>query len=135
MRDAMAIYRARFRPSERLAAPHVMLGVNIFAADTDAEARRLFSSLQQAFLNLRRGRPGKLPPPVDDLERGLDGYARAMLADALACSIVGGPETVRRSLAAFVADTGADELMVTAQIFDHAARKRSSEILAGCSAR
>ena len=131
MRDAVAIYRERFRPSERLAAPHVMLGVNIFAADTDAEARRLFSSLQQAFVNLRRGRPGKLPPPVDDFEAGLDRYGRAMLADALSCSVVGGPETVRDGLAAFVAATGADELMVTAQIFDHAARKRSFEILAG----
>jgi luciferase family oxidoreductase group 1 len=130
MRDAMAIYRERFRPSDRLAAPRVMLGVNIIAADTDAEARRLFSSQQQAFVNLRRGRPGKLPPPVDDFEAGLDRFARAMLADALACSVVGGPETVREGLRAFVASTGADELMVTGQIFDHAARKRSFEILA-----
>ncbi|HEY0184703.1 MAG TPA: LLM class flavin-dependent oxidoreductase, partial [Rhodopila sp.] len=130
MQEAIAIYRARFRPSEHLATPYVMLGVNIFAADTDAEARRLFSSLQQAFLNLRRGRPGKLPPPVDDLESGLDPYGRAMLADSLSCSVVGGPETVRDGLRAFVARTGADELMVTAQIFDHAARKRSFEILA-----
>ncbi len=131
MMDAVAIYRQRFRPSEHLATPHVMLGVNICAADTDAEARRLFSSLQQAFLNLRRGRPGKLPPPVDDLEADLDRNARAMLADALSCSVVGGPETVRNGLRAFVAATGADELMVTAQIFDHEARKRSFEILAG----
>ena len=85
MQQAVSIYRARFRPSERLAAPRVMLGVNVFAADTDAAARRLFSSLQQAFLNLRRGRPGKLPPPLDDLNSGLDRYARALLANALAC--------------------------------------------------
>ena len=130
MRDAMAIYRERFRPSERLAAPHVMLGVNIFAADTDAAARLLFSSQQQAFLNLRRGRPGKLPPPVADFEAGVDRYGRAMLDDALSCAVVGGPETVRDGLQAFVASTGADELMVTAQIFDHDARKRSFEILA-----
>jgi luciferase family oxidoreductase group 1 len=130
MQDAVAIYRERFRPSARLAKPHVMLGVNIFAADTDAEARRLFSSLQQAFLNLRRGRPGKLPPPMDDLEAGIDRYGRSMLADALACSIVGGPETVRNGLQAFATSTAADELMVTAQIFDHQARKRSFEILA-----
>jgi luciferase family oxidoreductase group 1 len=130
MRDATAIYRDRFRPSEQLARPHVMLGVNIFAADTDAEAKRLFTSLQQAFLNLRRGRPGKLPPPVDDMEAGLDHFGRAMLADALACSIVGGPAAIRDGLSAFVASTGADELMVTAQIFDHHARKRSFEILA-----
>jgi luciferase family oxidoreductase group 1 len=131
MKDAMAIYRERFRPSDRLAAPHVMLGVNVFAADTDAEARLLFSSQQQAFLNLRRGRPGKLPPPVDDFEAGIDRYGRAMLADALSCAVVGGPDTVRTGLQAFVASTGADELMVTAQIFDHTARKRSFEILAG----
>ncbi len=130
MRDAMAIYRERFRPSEHLAKPHAMLGVNIFAADTDAEARLLYSSLQQAFLNLRRGRPGKLPPPVEDFDTRLDRAGRAMLADALACSVVGGPETVREGLRAFVASTGADELMVTAQIFDHDARIRSFEILA-----
>jgi len=131
MRDAVEAYRGTFRPSERLAAPHVMLGVNIFAADSDAEARRLFSSLQQAFVNLRRGRPGKLPPPVDDFDASLDPRGRAMLADALACSIVGGPAAVRQGLQAFIAATGADELMVTAQIFDPAARRRSFEILAG----
>jgi luciferase family oxidoreductase group 1 len=130
MHDAIAIYRDRFRPSSRLAAPYVMAGINVFAAETDAAARRLFSSLQQAFMNLRRGRPGKLPPPVDDMESALDPYARGMLADALACSVVGSPQTVRRDLAAFIAATGADELMVTAQIFDHTARKRSFEILA-----
>ncbi|MBV9118979.1 MAG: hypothetical protein JOY63_16595, partial [Acetobacteraceae bacterium] len=105
-------------------------GVNVFAAETDAEARRLFSSLRQAFVNLRRGRPGKLPPPGDDLDADLDPYARAMLARSLACSVVGGPETVRRGLQEFAASTGADELMVTAQIFDHAARRRSFAILA-----
>jgi luciferase family oxidoreductase group 1 len=130
MRDAVSVYRSRFRPSERLATPHVMLGVNVFAAETDAEARHLLSSLQQAFLNTRRGRPGKLPPPVDDLDARLDPYARAMLDDALACSIVGDAVTVRHGLEAFIASTGADELMVTAQIFDHGARKRSFEILA-----
>jgi luciferase family oxidoreductase group 1 len=131
MQDAVSIYRDRFRPSDRLAAPHVMLGVNVFAAETDAEARHLFSSLQQAFVYSRRGRPGKLPTPIDDLDAKLDPYARAMLADALACSVVGAPDTVRRGLQAFIASTGADELMVTAQIFDHAARKRSFEILSG----
>ena len=130
MQDAVAIYRERFRPSEHLAKPHVMLGINVFAADTDAEAKRLFSSLQQAFLNLRRGRPGKLPPPVDDMEPLLDRHGRAMLADALRCSVVGGPDTIRQGIEAFVKSTGADELMVTAQIFDPAARKRSFEILA-----
>ena len=130
MEQAVGIYRERFRPSEYLAAPLVMLGLNVFAADSDAEARRLFSSLQQAFLNLRLGRPGKLPPPVDDMEGRLDGRARMMLEHSLSCAVVGGPEAVRAGLAAFIARTGADELMVTAQIFDHAARRRSFEILA-----
>jgi alkanesulfonate monooxygenase SsuD/methylene tetrahydromethanopterin reductase-like flavin-dependent oxidoreductase (luciferase family) len=107
-----------------------MLGLNVFAAETDAEARRLFSSLQLAFLNLRRGRPGKLPPPVDGLDAQLDPPSRSMLDQALACSVVGGPEAVRRGIAEFVARTGADELMITAQIHDHAARVRSFEILA-----
>jgi luciferase family oxidoreductase group 1 len=130
MMDAVAVYRERFKPSDRLAAPRVMLGLNVFAAETDAEAHFLFSSLQQAFLNLRRGRPGKLPPPVADFDGSLDPDAAAMLARALTCSVVGGPDTVRQGLQAFVASTGADELMVTAQIFDHGARKRSFEILA-----
>jgi len=133
MREAVFIYRDRFRPSSRLAAPRVMLGVNICAAETDGEARRLFSSLQQAFLNLRRGRPGKLPPPVDDLDKDLDLFARALLANSLACSIVGSAETVRQGLQEFVSSTGADEVMVTAQIFDHSARRRSFEILADTS--
>ncbi len=130
MMEAIAIYRQRFRPSAQSATPHVMLGVNIVAAETDAEARFLFSSLQQSFLNLRRGRPGKLPPPVEDMDARIDPYGRAMLDDALACAIVGGPETVRRGLEGFVQRTGADEVMVTANIFDHARRKRSFEIVA-----
>jgi alkanesulfonate monooxygenase SsuD/methylene tetrahydromethanopterin reductase-like flavin-dependent oxidoreductase (luciferase family) len=108
----------------------MMLGLNVFAAETDAEARRLFTSLQQAFMNLRTGRPGKLPPPSEDLDARLDPHARAMLDDALACSVVGGPETVRRGLADFAARTGADELMVTAQVYDQGARLRSFAILA-----
>ncbi|MBU8545591.1 MULTISPECIES: LLM class flavin-dependent oxidoreductase [Roseomonadaceae] len=130
MRDAMAIYRERFRPSAHLAAPHVMLGVNVVAAATDAEARFLFTSLQQAFVNLRTGRAGKLPAPVEGFAERLDPRAQTMLDNALSCSIVGGPETVRRELAAFLDSTGADELMVTAQVHDHAARLRSFAILA-----
>ena len=131
---AVEIYRATFQPSERLAAPYVMLGLNVFAADTDAEAKRLFSSLQQAFVNLRTGRAGPLPPPVDGYEESLDPMARSMLDHALSCAIVGAPETVRRGLAEFIAETGADELMVTAQIFDHAARVKSFEITAAAHA-
>ena len=128
MMDAIRIYRAQFRPSVHRATPNVMLGVNVVAADTDEEARFLFTSQQQSFLNLRRGRPGQLPPPVAELPT--DAYGRAMLADSLSCAIVGGPETVRAGLEAFAARTGADELMVTSNIFDHAKRKRSFSILA-----
>ncbi len=131
---ALAIYRQTFQPSERLARPHVMLGVNVIAAGTDTEARRLFSSLQQAFVALRFGTPGLLPPPVDDMESRLDPAAAAMLGQALSCAIVGAPETVRAGLAAFVERTGADELMVTGSIFDHAARLRSFEIAAQSAA-
>jgi luciferase family oxidoreductase group 1 len=128
--NAMAIYRGRFQPSEYLDKPYVMLGVNVFAAETDAEAKLLFSSLQQAFVNLRTGRPGMLPAPVENYEEQLDSTGRALLHHALSCSFVGSPQTVQQGLDAFIARTGADELMVTAQIFDHAARIRSFEILA-----
>ena len=127
---AIAIYRERFRPSPQLAAPHIMLGVTVVAAETDAEARFLFSSLQQSSLNNRIGRPGRVPPPVEDFESRLDPYARAILADALGAAVVGGPDTVRRGLDEFINRTGADELMVTGNIFDHAKRKRSFEIVA-----
>ena len=127
---AIAIYRARFKPSEQLDKPYVMLGINVIAAETDAEAKRLFSSLQQAFVNLRRGQPRRLPPPVDDMDTRLDPSAKAVLDQALSCSIVGSPETVKEGLAAFIARTGADELLVTAQIFEHRARLRSFEITA-----
>jgi luciferase family oxidoreductase group 1 len=130
MEHAIDIYRSRFQPSERLAKPRLMLGLNVFAADTDAEAKLLFSSLQQAFVNLRTGRPGKLPAPVADYDAALDPMATAMLANALSCAVVGSPATVRAGLDAFVRRTGADELMVTAQIYDHAARLKSFEILA-----
>jgi luciferase family oxidoreductase group 1 len=130
---ALDVYRSTFRPSDKLAKPYVMLGFNVFAAETDAEAQLLFSSLQQAFVNLRSGRPGKLPPPVEGYEAPLDPAARGMIASALSCSAVGSAETVRAQVEAFVADTGADELMVTSQIWDHEARVRSLEILAGAA--
>jgi luciferase family oxidoreductase group 1 len=130
MMEAIAIYRERFRPSAQLAAPYVMLGSNVTAADTDAEARFLLSSVQQSFVNMRSGRPGRLPPPVPDFDARLDAYARAMLDDALACAIAGSAATVRDGLDAFIRRTGADEVMVTANIFDHEKRKRSFEIVA-----
>ncbi len=129
MQAAIRIYRQTFRPSPRLDRPYVMLGFNVFAAETDAEAKRLFSSVQQAFVNLRSGRPGKLPPPRDGFAAGLGQGERAMIDQALACSAVGSPPTVRAAVDAFVAATGADELMITSQIWDHAARVRSLELL------
>ena len=128
--QAIDIYRSEFRPSDRLARPYVMLGINVFAADTDDEARRLFTSLQQAFVNLRRGHPGPLPPPVDDFDEQLTPMDRLQISEMLACSAVGSPDSVQRGLAKFIAATGADELMVTSQIFDHTARLRSYEITA-----
>jgi luciferase family oxidoreductase group 1 len=128
--QAIAIYRERFEPSAQLAAPHVMLGVTCVAAETDEEARYLFSSLQQSTLNNRIGQPSRVPPPVADFEATLDPYKRAVVEDALGAAVVGGPETVRRGLEDLIARTGADELMVTANIFDHGKRKRSFEIVA-----
>jgi luciferase family oxidoreductase group 1 len=130
MTQALALYRDNFRPSEQLATPNVMLGVNIVAAEDDEEARYLFSSLQQSFLNSRTGRPGRLPPPVIGFDTMLDRYGANIVGDALSQAIVGGPDTVRRGIEAFIERTGADELMVTANIFDHAKRKRSFEIVA-----
>jgi luciferase family oxidoreductase group 1 len=130
MTEALELYRSRFRPSEQLAQPYVMLGINVFAADSAGEARLLSTSWQQAFVNLRRGRPGSLPPPRADLESELTPWERSMLEDALACSAIGDPGIIRNWLKQFIARTGADELMVAGQIFDHPARRRSYEIAA-----
>ncbi|HSP24458.1 MAG TPA: LLM class flavin-dependent oxidoreductase [Saliniramus sp.] len=130
MMDAIAIYRKRFQPSVRLSKPHVMLGVNVFAAETDAEARLLMSSRQQAFVALRRGEPGPLPPPIEGYEERISPSEKMMLDQLSPGTVVGSPDSVREGLNAFIARTGADELMVTAQIFDHAARVRSYEIAA-----
>ncbi|MDP1632236.1 MAG: LLM class flavin-dependent oxidoreductase [Caulobacter sp.] len=130
MEPAIAAYRERFEPSEQLDKPYVMLALNVFAAETDAEAQLLFTSLQQAFVNLATGMPGRLPPPVAGYEARLDGSARARLGQALRCSVVGSRDTVRKGLAEFIARTGADELIIAAQIHDHAARLRSFEITA-----
>ena len=130
MMQAIDLYRARFRPSLQLKRPHVMLGFNIFAADSDAQARFLSTSMQQAFVNLRSGRPSQLPPPLEGYEEQLPPQAKAMLADVLSCSAIGSPETVRSALHAFIERTRPDELMITSQIFDHAARLHSYEIAA-----
>jgi len=129
--EAVALYRANFSPSERLPEPYVMLGLNVVAAETDAEARRLMTSMEQAFLNLRIGRPGRLPPPVDDMAAV---YAHAGVDpdshDYLSRAVVGAPATVRQGLEAFIARHRPDEVIVTSQIWDHAARVRSYELLA-----
>jgi luciferase family oxidoreductase group 1 len=130
MLQAVALYRASFRPSPRLAKPYVMLGFNVFAADTDEEAQFRATSMQQAFVNLRSGRPSKLPPPVAGYMDTLGGPQRALLEQVLSCAAVGSPDTVRAAMRGFVARTDADELMVTSQMFDHAARLRSYELAA-----
>jgi luciferase family oxidoreductase group 1 len=128
--QAIQVYRERFQPSEHLSAPYVMLGFNVFAADTDDEGQLLMTSVQQAFAALRRGRPGLLQPPMPDLLQQLNPMERLMLDEALACSAAGSPETVRRRLQSFIDRTQADELMITSQIFEDAARVRSYEITA-----
>jgi luciferase family oxidoreductase group 1 len=130
MMQAIRIYRETFKPSAQLAKPYVMLGFNVFAAETDGEAQFRASSWQQAFVNLRSGRPGRLPPPVKDYYANVGASERALLDSVLSCSAVGSPETVRNGIAAFIERTGADELMITSQVYDHATRLRSYEIVA-----
>jgi luciferase family oxidoreductase group 1 len=134
MMQATELYRATFRPSAQLDKPYVMLGFNVFAADTDAEAHFRATSMQQAFINLRSGRPTKLKPPVEGYLDLLSPPERSMLDGVLSCSAIGSPATVAAQLKAFIERTGADELMVTSQIFDHAARLRSYEITAAIMA-
>ncbi|MBV8740214.1 MAG: LLM class flavin-dependent oxidoreductase [Sinobacteraceae bacterium] len=128
--QALQIYRATFRPSAQCAQPYVMLGFNVFAADSEAQARLIASSMQQAFVNLRSGRPSTLPPPVEGYEKQLPPEARALLADVLGCSAIGTRESIGAQIAAFIERTAADELMITSQIYEHAARLRSYQIAA-----
>jgi len=134
MMDAIALYRNQFRPSAQCAKPHVMLGFNVFAADDDEEAAYRATSMQQAFVNLRSGRPAQLPPPRRGYYDQVGAQERALLDSVLTCSAVGAPDTVRQRMAAFIERTGADELMITCQMFDHAQRLRSYEIVAGIHA-
>lgn len=130
MEQALDEYRRKFRPSARLPQPRVMLGLNVVAAETDTEARRLFTSQQQMFINLRRGERGKVPPPIDDIASYWRPGEEARIGQALSCSVVGSPASVRAGIEAFVARHHADELIITANIFDHAARRRSFEMIA-----
>ncbi len=133
MMTALRLYREQFEPSDQLAKPHAMLAVNVFAADSEEEAQRLFSSQQQAFANLRRGQPGPLPPPVPEITAVLSPEELAMVDRQLACRVVGSPQTVRRGLADFVRQTAPDEVMITGNIFDHQARLHSFEIAAAAA--
>jgi luciferase family oxidoreductase group 1 len=125
---ALQIYRREFKPSEQLQQPYAMIGVSLFAADTDREAQRLATSAQLMFLNLVRGHPGELPPPVESMEGRWSPAERAAVEERMRYAAIGSPETVRRRLEEFRDETGADEFIATAQIFDHAARLHSFEI-------
>ena len=130
MMQALELYRGNFRPSAQLDKPYVMLGFNVFAADTDEQAQLRATSMQQAFVNLRSGRPSRLPPPRAGYLEQLGLPERAMLDAVLSCSAIGAPDTVARQLQDFIARTGADELMITSQIFEHEQRLRSYQLTA-----
>ena len=127
---ALEVYRARFTPSPQLERPYVMAAANVVAAGTDAEARRQFTSQQQSFVNLRRGTPGQVPLPIDDIDAFWSPLERDGVERALAHSFVGGPATVERGLRRFREATAADEIMVTAHLAEQPARLRSLELIA-----
>jgi luciferase family oxidoreductase group 1 len=130
MMQAIALYRSTFKPSAQLQKPYVMLGFNVFAADTEEEGQLLATSMQQAFVNLRSGHPKRLQPPVKGYLDSIPQHFRDMLDDMLSCAAIGSPDTVMPALKTFIEQTAADELMITSQIFDHSARLRSYEITA-----
>ncbi len=127
---ALDVYRARFTPSEQLAKPYAMVGVNIIAADSNAEAKRLATTQQMSFTNIFRGARGLSQPPIDDIETYWTPMEKAQAMQMLACSIVGDSETVRAGIARLVAETAADELIIVSDIFDHAARLHSFDLIA-----
>lgn len=134
MMQALQLYRAQFKPSKQLDRPYAMLGLNVIVAETDAQARYLFSSVQQAFTNLRRGTPGQIPPPIDDIDSCWSPAEKASASMTLLVSAVGSPETVERGLLKFIEVTQPDEIIATAHIYDHIARLRSFELLSQFSA-
>jgi luciferase family oxidoreductase group 1 len=127
--QALAIYRSKFQPSGQLEKPYAMVCLNAIGADTDEEARRMFTSNQQQFINLRRGMPGKLPTPVDNIESLWSASERFGVDNALRMSVVGNIDTLRQGLQSILRETEADELMINGQIFDQQARLRSFEIV------
>jgi luciferase family oxidoreductase group 1 len=135
MDEALALYRRDFQPSARLQQPYAVLGLNVVAADSDALARHLFTTQQQSFINLRRGRPGLIPAPIEDIESYWTPPEKLMLERSLACAVVGAVDTVTDGVEAFVARYRPDEVLVTANIFDHGARRHSFELLAQARAK
>jgi len=131
MVQAVEMYRSGFQPSAQLDKPYAMLAANVLAADTDKEARRQFTSQQQSFINLRRGMPTQVPPPIDDMDAYWSPAGKAMVDHSLAVSFIGSADTVERGLRKFIDAMQPDELMITAHIYDQAARLRSIEIVAG----
>ena len=128
LQTALDVYRREFQPSDSLDQPYAIATLNVVAADTDEEAARLFTSLQQQFVRMRRGTPGKLPPPIDPAAAGWSREEAMMIAHTLRYAVVGSPATTRAGLAGFIDATGADEILITGHIYDHAARLRSFEI-------
>ncbi|MGG1679106.1 LLM class flavin-dependent oxidoreductase [Neobacillus sp. NRS-1170] len=128
-KPALALYRSKFKPSDVLEEPYAMVGVNVIAAETDEEANWLSTSMQQQFLALIRNNPGKLQPPVENINALCSDYEKSLLAGRLSTSIVGSPKTVKEKLQAFLDETQADEMIINSQIFDHQARLRSYEIV------
>lgn len=128
--QALQVYRTQFRPSEQLAEPYAMVAVNVIAADTDREAERLFTSMKQQFLAIRRGKARQMQPPVDNMNERWSDYEQASVEQALRCSAVGSPQTVQRELASIIRQTQADELIISAPIFDHEARRYSLTLTA-----
>lgn len=128
--DALRTYHRLFKPSTQLARPHAMIGVNIVAADTDEQARHLFTTQQQHFTRMRRNTRGQLPPPIDNMDTFWSLQEKAAVTDQLSCSVVGSPETLERGLRQLIEKTGASEFMMTGQIFEHQARLHSFEIAA-----
>lgn len=130
MHEAIAVYRDHFEASEQLESPYIMLGFNVCAAESDDEAHYLRTSSLQSFLNLRRGTPGQLPPPIRDFEASMSAQDLAMVAQMRSCSAVGSLDSVAETMARFAAETNADELMLVSSIYDHEKRLRSFELAA-----
>ena len=128
LEQAAALYRKEFKPSAQLDKPYLMLALNVFAADTTAEAQRLFTSPQQQFVNLVRGVPGLLPAPVEDMDQIWQAHEKSYVEKALACSVIGNPAEVKQGILNFIATHQPDELMLTAMMHDPKARQHSFQI-------